>query len=219
MWCLPTSHLVRKDHELETCHRSDDETIVAPLPKADLDDALPRCTPMDRLEAGLLVPVPEAEPIVGRHRLQLDLSAGWGVPAHITVLYPWMPPDEIREDTHTRLTEIFAGVPTFDFTLSDIRWFGSDVVYAAPTPDTPFRALTNLVLEAWPGFLPYEGEHGEPTPHLTIGDSGTEADLAEAGDSVARHLPLACSAREVWLMTGSADAGWTREAVFPLVGA
>lgn len=171
---------------------------------------------MEALESGLIIPVPESEPIVGEHRFRLDLSAQWGVPAHVTVLYPWMPPGEINEATHARLAELFAEVASFDFALGEIRWFRTDVVYAAPVPDTPFRELTRLVVDTWPQFLPYGGEHGEPTPHLTIGDHGTATELAEASAAVARHLPLACAAREVWLMTGSAESGWARQAVYPM---
>lgn len=171
---------------------------------------------MDHIESGLIVPVPEAEPIVGPHRFRLDQSARWGVPAHITVLYPWMPPSDIGETDQARLARLFAAVAPFDFALGGIGWFRTDVVYARPIPDGPFRQLTRGTVEQWPRFLPYGGEHGEPTPHLTIGDNGSAAELSEAGTSVARHLPLACRAREVWLMTGSAESGWTRRAVYAL---
>jgi hypothetical protein len=40
-------------------------------------------------ESALLVTVPAAEPAVARHRSRLDTSATVGVPAHITVLYPF----------------------------------------------------------------------------------------------------------------------------------
>ena len=35
-------------------------------------------------ESAILVPVPEAEPVVGRLRARLDRSAGRGIPAHVT---------------------------------------------------------------------------------------------------------------------------------------
>lgn len=171
---------------------------------------------MDGIESGLMIPVPEAEPIVGTHRFALDQSARWGVPAHVTVLYPFMPPADISETTLIALAELFAQVDAFGFALVGVGWFGHDVVYATPIPDRPFRELTAAVANRWPAFPPYGGEHGEPTPHLTIGDDGSPSDLEKAGDEVERHLPLTCMAREVWLMTGSASAGWSRQAVFPL---
>jgi hypothetical protein len=45
--------------------------------------------------SALIVEVPAAEPAVARHRERLDSSAPLGVPAHITVLYPFLPPGAI----------------------------------------------------------------------------------------------------------------------------
>ena len=42
-------------------------------------------------ESAVLVPVPEAERAVSRHRARLDGAAARGVPAHVTVLYPFVP--------------------------------------------------------------------------------------------------------------------------------
>jgi hypothetical protein len=46
-------------------------------------------------ESAFAVNVPEAEPYVEVLRNQFDPSAKLGVPAHITVLYPFMSPDQI----------------------------------------------------------------------------------------------------------------------------
>lgn len=170
------------------------------------------------LESALSIPVPEAEPAVGAHRFQLDDSARLGVPAHITILYPWIPPDRIDERTRQRLGELFEGLSAFDFALAEIGWFGNDVVYAAPVPDEPFRRLTSMIEREWPSYPAYGGEHGEPTPHLTIGDrfGGASAhELATAGEAVAPHLPIVCRARELWLMSGNSERGWRRDVVYP----
>ena len=42
-------------------------------------------------ETILLLPEAAAEPAVGRHRARLVESARGGIPAHITVLYPFLP--------------------------------------------------------------------------------------------------------------------------------
>ena len=46
-------------------------------------------------ESAILVPVPGAEPVAGRLRARFDRSAGRGIPAHVTVLYPFVPPGQI----------------------------------------------------------------------------------------------------------------------------
>jgi hypothetical protein len=43
------------------------------------------------MQSALLLPVPAAEAAVGPYRALLDPSARDGVPAHITVLYPFLP--------------------------------------------------------------------------------------------------------------------------------
>lgn len=45
--------------------------------------------------SGLMIEVPEAEPAVRHHREHFDASTPLGVPAHITVLFPFMPPETI----------------------------------------------------------------------------------------------------------------------------
>jgi hypothetical protein len=42
--------------------------------------------------SAVVVPVPEAEPRVGALRTALDPSAALGVPAHVTILYPFVAP-------------------------------------------------------------------------------------------------------------------------------
>jgi hypothetical protein len=42
-------------------------------------------------QSALIIEVPEAEPAVARCREHLDASDALGVPAHITVLAPFMP--------------------------------------------------------------------------------------------------------------------------------
>jgi hypothetical protein len=53
--------------------------------------------PMLELESTLVVVVPEAEALVGSFRDLYDPVAAAGVPAHITVLYPFKSPDEVNE--------------------------------------------------------------------------------------------------------------------------
>ena len=84
-----------------------------------------------------------------------------------------------------------------------------EVVWLAPRPDEPFRALTRAVSAAFPGYPPYGGAHDPVIPHLTIGDRGaggaTELRAAEA--DVLRWLPIQTRVSRMWLMTGNAAPG------------
>jgi hypothetical protein len=61
-----------------------DDAVVATAPAAPL-----------LMESSILVPVPEAELVVGHLRRPLDRSALRRVPAHVTVLFLFVPPDAI----------------------------------------------------------------------------------------------------------------------------
>jgi 2'-5' RNA ligase len=175
------------------------------------------------MQSALLLPVPAAESAVGPHRARLDLSARDGVPAHVSVLYPFLRPAEIGPNVLAELSRLFAGVPRFAFTLDRVRWFGESVVWLAPSDESPFRALAELAAEAYPGCPPYGGRHEDVVPHLTIGHDVGLAELRAAAEAVGPLLPIATEATAVILMAGprpgsSAEpAGrWQLVASFPL---
>lgn len=167
--------------------------------------------------SGLILEVAEAEPAVASHRQRLDANAGLGIPAHITVLFPFMPPEEIGSPVLASLERLFATVSRFRFELDRSHWFGTDVLWLGPHDPKPFQALTRSVAQAFPAFLPYEGQFGEPVPHLTVGHGHPLADLRAAEQSVSAHLPIDAQATAVTLMTQRSAAGsWTRAAIFAL---
>src|SRR5688572_15466144 len=92
-------------------------------------------------ESAVLIVVPPAEPAVAKHRRRFDLAAGWGVPAHITVLYPFVPPSALDDAVLARVGEAVAAVPEFRAELPTTGWFGTDVLWLAPEPAPLFRRL------------------------------------------------------------------------------
>ena len=168
------------------------------------------------MESALLVPVPTAEPVVGPWRELLDPSAALGVPAHITVMYPFLDPERIDPQLVSRLSVMFAAIPAFGFRLTAVRWFQPAVLWLAPEPSQPFHALTLAVMTEWPALKPYGGAFEETVPHLTVGETETIEQLAKAATAVETALPLSCEASVVALMAGSADARWRTVATLPL---
>jgi len=77
------------------------------------------------------------------------------MPAHITLLYPFKPPDEIGDSVIEKLNQCFAGFRASDFTLATIRRFPGGVLYLAPEPDESFRRLTMAVWDCYPETPPY----------------------------------------------------------------
>jgi len=154
-------------------------------------------------QSAVLVPVPEAEAIVGDWRAVHDPRARTGVPAHITLIVPWVPPEQLKQEHLEELDELLADQEPFDYVLDRVCWFGERVLWLAPTPAEPFKQLT-MALAARFDTPPWQGEFSEVVPHLTVGLAGYgEAHtLAEAAEDLSAKLPLRCRARKVDVMSG-----------------
>jgi len=172
---------------------------------------------MEPTQTALIVPIPEAEGAVGPFRASLDRAAGWGVPAHVTVLYPFLPPQQIDEQVLAALRETVAGIPRFDVALTHVGWFGDTVVWLAPQPARPFRELTSAVWQQFPQAPPYAGAHSDVVPHLTIGHDAAKPVLSHAAETISAHLPINAAIDRVRLITGTPDVSpWRTVCEFPL---
>jgi 2'-5' RNA ligase len=172
-------------------------------------------------QSAVLVRLPETASVVEPHRSRLDPAQPWGVPPHVTVLFPFVPPAALTEDIYERLAGALARVDAFEGSLTRTAWFGEEVLWLAPTPEGPFRFLTEAVCSAFPDYPPYEGAHDEVIPHLTVGESrrGALQDLRAAERELAPQLPISYRVRNVTVMTGSrAPDSWHVVRSLPLRG-
>jgi 2'-5' RNA ligase superfamily len=173
-------------------------------------------------ETAVIVPVPAADAVVGTYRQALDEAAVWGVPAHVTVLYPFLPPDRITEAVVGGLRDLLAPVGSFSCVFSRVSWFARDVVWLAPDPAEPFRALTGLVWDRFPECPPYGGAHPDVIPHLTVGSTrrGELSALRRAAADVRGNLPIRARVDRVRLIAGTMGArSWRTVAEFALADA
>lgn len=170
-------------------------------------------------ESAVLVPILEAEPVVGLHRARLDPAAAWGVPAHVTVLYPFVVPSEITAASVEAAAAAVASVPAFMCEFGATAWFGEEVMWLAPRPNEPFRMLTRALVAAFPSCVPYGGAYEDLEPHLTVGYESANGVVAlqAAEADVLLRLPVRALVSRVWLMTGNrAPASWHVLAEMPL---
>ena len=168
------------------------------------------------LRTGLIVEVPSAERAVAPWRERLDRQAGLGVPAHVTVLFPFVAPEQIDKGILAALRQVLSATEPFEFHLARTGWFGRSVLWLAPEPATPFRQLTEGLTAAFPDCPPYSGQFAEVVPHLTVGDQGQAQELAAAERDVRRHLPIREHAQAVTLMAEQADGHWRHHSRFAL---
>lgn len=164
---------------------------------------------MEPTESAVIVPIPQAESAVATLRARLDRAAGWGVPAHVTVLYPFLPPEQIDDVVLAKLSAAVRSVPRFDVAFTHVDWFDDRVVWLAPDPDAPFRALTEAVCKEYPQTLPYGGAFPDVVPHLTVGDSDTPEALRRAADVLRDQLPITAAVDAVQVLCGTNEqASW-----------
>jgi hypothetical protein len=134
------------------------------------------------------------------------------MPAHVTLLFPFAPIDEVDFAAVSAATA--ANMP-FAFSLGPVHEWTEGVVWLEPTPSDPFVRLTNQLVDRFPGYPPYGGVHDEIVPHLTVVHTDDSAARADARASVAGSLPIRCDAKEIWLMH-EVDGRWREHTRFPL---
>ncbi|MEU7072369.1 2'-5' RNA ligase family protein [Streptomyces narbonensis] len=165
-------------------------------------------------QTALIVRIPEAEPYVRGWRERLDPSARAGVPAHLTVLFPFL--DESRMDplVLSALADVLGSCPAFDL------WFQScgrfpEVLYLVPEPDTSVRRLTKAIADRWPEAPPYGGRFTEVVPHLTIAQNQEATVLEEIEADLTGRLPFMSHVSSVELIVYD-GVKWRERASFSL---
>lgn len=167
--------------------------------------------------SALVVRVPEAEALVRDLRERHDPSAADGVPAHVTVLVPFLAPADATAADTEALRALFGCQPAFDAVFARVGRFPA-TAWLAPEPAAPFIALTGALVARWPQCRPYGGAFGPVVPHLTAADgSAAAADAVEheLRRRLAAHGPVRARCREVeWI--DNRGGRFERRAVFAL---
>lgn len=168
--------------------------------------------PAEDLSA-LYVEIPAVEPAVRDLRLRWD-PAGTVVPAHVTVLFPFLPPDAMDARVDATLAAIASEAPPFEVRFERVGRF-PDVVWLDPAPSTPFSRLTDAVAARWPDHPPYGGAFDQVVHHLTVADGAPSGVLERLEPQLSAHLPITQSVRELTLAVRR-HGDWTLRSRFPL---
>lgn len=141
------------------------------------------------------------------------------VPAHITVLFPFVPTTELDAVCRT-LRTLFADVPPFNVTLKGYGHFPT-AVFLQPVDPQPIQALFHKVHAAFPAYAPYRGEHGNDNimPHMTVGVFNSAAEREQA--VYPPYEPITFRVRCLHLIAGveREPIPWVTYDVIPLGGA
>lgn len=161
----------------------------------------------------LILPVGRMSGVVA-HGLKLsDWNMPGGMPAHITLLLPFLPAGEIDEACTDAISTICSETESISMSFPRIERFDPDIYYLTPEPAGPVIALIQRLCAAFPRVQPYDGEHRDIVPHLTVG-RGKEI-YPELATTLEPQLPLYTEIDRAWLMEMQSSS-WTPTHIFPL---
>ncbi|MDQ0688482.1 2'-5' RNA ligase [Streptomyces achromogenes] len=165
-------------------------------------------------QSGLIVRVPEAEPVVRAWRERLDPSARAGVPAHVTVLFPFLDESSVDDGVCAAVAEVIGRHRPFEVRFERCGRFPGSL-YLVPEPGIPFVRLTEAIADRWPQHPPFGGRFDEVVPHLTIAQGQDDAVLEEVEAGLRDRLPVTGRVSSVDLMVHD-GTGWRHRASFAL---
>jgi 2'-5' RNA ligase len=164
--------------------------------------------------SAVIIPVPAAEALVGDLRRELDPSARRGIPAHITLIVPFVaapvPSGVVRE-----LTAMFGAVAPFELQFRSIGRFAR-TLFLTPSPADEIVSLIEALVRRWPEHPPYGGIHDTLVPHLTVADDQDAALFDALVAKLTPGLPLITTITEAWLIESDEHGFWHRRVTLGL---
>jgi 2'-5' RNA ligase len=160
-----------------------------------------------------LVLVVDLPPALEALRLRSIEDAAAGVPAHVTLLYPFAEEAQLDDSVLGVVGRIAARHPVLRLRLTEGRRF-PDTLYASVEPDAPVRALQAQLADAFP-TLPLYGDAFEFVPHVSIVEGPRVTEPGALDDPAWATLPVEQVVDGIDLITGR-DGRWATRRRFPL---
>ena len=113
--------------------------------------------------------------------------------AHIALLDPFLPADDVDDGVVSELRELFAEVVPFAYVLGEPAWFPDGEQYLPPQPVLVFRRITHSLRRAFPESIGPATSLDTVVPHLSVPE---ESDVP---------TPLEVHAREAHLLVGRGE--------------
>lgn len=181
----------------------------------------------------LLLPVPAADPLLMKIADRYPMTVRPGLPAHLTVLYPFVPAENLDAATIRACAEIAERTAPIDVRFTRCRVRG-EMAYLGPEPVAPVDALLRAVRARWPDLTPYDGRFPDAPAHVTLALDGRLSDHAEregahgpaSGERVSERvraivrlvdplLPIGTTLDELMLVASGEDS-WAVRGRWPL---
>jgi 2'-5' RNA ligase len=164
----------------------------------------------------LIVPPRDVQVFSFPIREQFDNEAfSKNVPAHLTLLYPFVSPDAVEQAIET-LTQVCEDYPAFELTLNRYGSF-EDAIFLEPSDPEPVLNLYHHLAAAFPGYPAYGGEHGPDLhPHLTLARFENPQHAKEIDLPPAPNFTFLVDKIHLYLGSTTEDIAFIPRAVIPL---
>jgi 2'-5' RNA ligase len=134
-------------------------------------------------------------------------DAADGVPAHLTLLYPFVDPERLDAGVRRALADVAVRHRPFEYDLAgSARW--PDTVYVRVDPEAPFARLQADLARRFPEFPLYGGEAFTYVPHVTVAEGGAVNDAATLDDPGWAALPIRARASSIELIARTENGRW-----------
>lgn len=167
-------------------------------------------------QSAFVIPVPALDGILAEVAARWPARVRAGVPAHLTLLYPFAPAGELTAETIDPAERLFSsssGPLTASFNRVEIR---PGIVLLPPEPAEPLLQLSRRFYQTWPQYPPYGGSYGEaPAPHVTVALGASSGEATAIEEITAQRLPLSVDLDSAALVVLS-DSGWSVRRQFVL---
>ena len=187
------------------------------MPPAGESDGLMDLT---QRESAIIVPI-RLPAALAELRLRETRDGPAGVPGHVTLLYPFVPPGSIDGRVLVAVAAVIARAPSFDIRFREVRRWGpgggasEGVVWLEPEPSAPFNELTRALFAAFPACPPYGGMHDETIAHVSL--AAIDRRHQDAVETEARRwLPFRRRVSTATLIVEGEDGRWRTRRRFAL---
>jgi 2'-5' RNA ligase len=142
-----------------------------------------------------------------RLRARHDPIARLGVPAHLTLLFPFAGAAAL-DGLRPALASLVAQHPEIRCWLDATARFRPGSLYLVPHPDDAIRALIASLSAAHPAYPPYGGSFPDVVPHVTVADQVDPADIPGLEAAFSAQLPIEVVARHVSVLVEGGAGRW-----------
>ncbi|MGH3366947.1 MAG: 2'-5' RNA ligase family protein [Nocardioidaceae bacterium] len=146
-----------------------------------------------------MIPVPAADGLLASVGARYPGTVREGVPAHVSLLYPFVAAAQLNESVTSALGELFADQAPIPVQFADC-YRRSGFVALRPDPIDGLTKLINQTRRRWPDVVPYEGLYGDVEPHVTVTLRASEETAVTIEREVTTELPISAELREAWLV-------------------